>query len=169
MIRLIAHRGNLRGIDRRRENTWAYLKEALDAGFDVEVDIVWRDNTYFLGHQLYTNLELMVLEIWDYKDRIWFHAKTVTTLYKIRFHDVNAFYHDEDPCVLTTKGIMWNHVRSIEISPGSIVVLPEMSGILDHEPDIYGRVFGICTDLIYHHERKANENGFNSQRIIKNI
>ncbi len=34
----IAHRGNLEGPNKERENEPSYLKEAIEAGYDVEVD-----------------------------------------------------------------------------------------------------------------------------------
>ena len=37
----IAHRGNTKGPNKELENTPGYIDEALDNGFDVEVDI-WR-------------------------------------------------------------------------------------------------------------------------------
>ena len=40
---LIAHRGNISGIDDARENSPKYISEALNIGYDVEVD-VWHCN-----------------------------------------------------------------------------------------------------------------------------
>ena len=38
-IKLIAHRGNINGSLPERENTVSYIEEAIEKGFDVEIDI----------------------------------------------------------------------------------------------------------------------------------
>ena len=38
-MKLIAHRGNLSGPDRERENTTDTIRKALEEGFDVELDV----------------------------------------------------------------------------------------------------------------------------------
>ena len=47
---LISHRGNLHGKQPERENTVQYINEALDKGFDVEIDLWGKDNFLYLGH-----------------------------------------------------------------------------------------------------------------------
>ena len=44
---LISHRGNLNGIQKKRENSPTYINEALSKGYDVEVDVRFRDNKFF--------------------------------------------------------------------------------------------------------------------------
>ena len=49
-MRLISHRGNTSGPNPSRENHPDYIHEAIDKGFEVEVD-VWRlGDKWFLGH-----------------------------------------------------------------------------------------------------------------------
>ena len=50
MGRLIAHKGNVEGINTELENTPDYIKEALRLGFDVEVDVWGIDGELWLGH-----------------------------------------------------------------------------------------------------------------------
>ena len=47
---LISHRGNLNGVNVKKENSVDYIEEALDQGFDVEVDVWNISGSYFLGH-----------------------------------------------------------------------------------------------------------------------
>ena len=47
---LISHRGNLNGIQKKRENSPTYINEALSKGYDVEVDVRFTDDKFFLGH-----------------------------------------------------------------------------------------------------------------------
>ena len=37
-MRLIAHRGNINGRNKKRENEIEYILEALNLGYDVEID-----------------------------------------------------------------------------------------------------------------------------------
>jgi glycerophosphoryl diester phosphodiesterase len=47
---LISHRGNLIGPNPLKENSLQYIQEALDKGFDVEIDIWLNDGVFYLGH-----------------------------------------------------------------------------------------------------------------------
>ena len=47
---LISHRGNLNGIQKDKENEPEYIISAIDKGFDVEVDVRFENNKFFLGH-----------------------------------------------------------------------------------------------------------------------
>ena len=70
-MKLIAHRGNINGPNPERENSPDYIKEALDKGFDVEID-VWKINgSYFLGHDA---PEYRIEFGFLMNDRLWCHA-----------------------------------------------------------------------------------------------
>ena len=47
--KLISHRGNTTG-KTEHENDPEYIISALDQGYDVEVDVFFRDNNFWLGH-----------------------------------------------------------------------------------------------------------------------
>ena len=49
---LIAHRGNIEGKNKLRENKIDYILEALEQSYDVEIDVRFIKNygAYFLGH-----------------------------------------------------------------------------------------------------------------------
>jgi len=49
-FKFISHRGNLAGPMPEFENRPDYIDNALDLGFDVEVDLWSYDNKFFLGH-----------------------------------------------------------------------------------------------------------------------
>ena len=59
---LIYHRGNLNGIQKKRENSQTYINEALSKGYYVELDVRFTDDKFFLGHDTnpvsYTHLTL---------------------------------------------------------------------------------------------------------------
>ena len=48
-MKIIAHRGNLSG-PTQTENHPDQIKKALDLGFDVEIDVWYKENKVFLGH-----------------------------------------------------------------------------------------------------------------------
>ena len=47
---LISHRGNIDKINTKEENKPTYIFNALDHNFNVEVDIWFIENTFYLGH-----------------------------------------------------------------------------------------------------------------------
>ena len=46
----ISHRGNLHGPNSCLENTLDYITEAINCGFDVEIDVWLHKNKWYLGH-----------------------------------------------------------------------------------------------------------------------
>ena len=49
-MKLISHRGNLNGPNKEHENHPDYIWEALQAGYEVEIDVWWVDGKFKLGH-----------------------------------------------------------------------------------------------------------------------
>ena len=49
-MHFISHRGNLNGPNKNLENKPNYIKEALDKGFDVEIDVWLSKEKFYLGH-----------------------------------------------------------------------------------------------------------------------
>ena len=47
---LISHRGNIDGPNKDRENNPEYIQIALNNGYEVEVDIWFKNNSFYLGH-----------------------------------------------------------------------------------------------------------------------
>ena len=50
MVKLISHRGNMKGKNPDRENHPDYIMEALNKGYHVEVDVHYKDGDLYLGH-----------------------------------------------------------------------------------------------------------------------
>ena len=103
---LISHRGNLNGIQNDKENEPGYINTAINKGFDVEVDVRFENNKFFLGHdfsQFEINKEFLL------NKKIWCHAKTseaLSALDKIKAH---FFWHQEDDYTITSKGYIWTY------------------------------------------------------------
>ncbi len=138
----IAHRGNLNGADPERENTPAYIQKALDAGFDVEVDIWYKDDLLWLGH----DKPLITLPGSFYFHRkIWFHAKDIKTFAFLAEGAANCFFHENDPVVLTTRGYLWVHPAHEE----KINEIENKNKIIQvHPKKIIKGVGGYCADNI---------------------
>jgi len=122
------------------ENNPNYIDEAINAGFDVEVDMWWVDGRVYLGHD---NPQYEVDNEWlvDRADKLWVHCKNVELLNWIRSTILHWFWHENDTMVLTSKNYMWVHSGKQPIV-GSIAVMPEI-----HNDDI-SKCIGVCSDYI---------------------
>ena len=135
---LISHRGNINGIEGDKENNPKYVNDAINKGFDVEVDVRYENDKFFLGHD-FSQFEISKEFLLNKK--IWCHAKTNEAL--IALHEINAhfFWHQEDDYTITSKGYIWTYPGKKLLSK-SICVLPEKAN--------YEKIncLGICSDFI---------------------
>jgi len=143
---LISHRGNLNGKNKNRENSPQYIREALDRGFEVEIDVWYKNKQWYLGHD-----EPNYLISLDFlkNPKLWCHAKNKDALYEMLEENIHCFWHEEDECVLTSKGIMWAHPKVIP-PDNSIAVLPEVSTPSNYwaKKRQIKRCYGVCSDYI---------------------
>ena len=84
----ISHRGNLDGINKDQENKPSYILNALDKNFDVEVDVWFIDDHFYLGHD--KPLDIVKIDFIK-MNRLWLHAKNVRLFYELLKIDVNCF------------------------------------------------------------------------------
>ena len=140
-MKIIAHRGNLEGPNPEKENSVEYIRAALKAGFDVEVDVWVKNNTLWLGHDepAHSLVDIDLLQ----DERIWVHVKNVDAArYCHRLRDkINFFWHQSDDFVLTSRGYFWTYPGKI-LSENSIAVIPETMDDYD-----YSIAYGVCTDF----------------------
>ena len=140
---LISHRGNLTGPDKEKENNPEYILEALKEGYDVEIDVWFKNGVFKLGHDK-PQYEFPFELIDQWYQRLWFHCKNSEALSKLNEldpngHKVNYFMHENDLGVLTSKGYIW----STSAFERGILVLPELFG---NNP--IDSTSGICSDYI---------------------
>jgi hypothetical protein len=138
---LISHRGNLTGRIPNNENHPNYIDEAINAGFDVEIDVWMIDNEFYLGHD-----EPQYKVIWNWLstryEKLWIHCKNVEAIEWFNMMGLfNYFWHENDTMVLTSKNYMWVHSGKQPIV-GSIAVMPEI-----HNESI-SECIGVCSDYI---------------------
>ena len=139
----IAHRGNFEGRNAERENTMDYLRIAIRAGYDVEVDVRYDGIGFWLGHDKPTERVDIEFLTWH---EVWTHAKTIETLRVLWPHpEINVFWHDKDDFTYTSKGIKWANTGII--THDGIMVMPE------NNRNICGLIkeklicpLGICSD-----------------------
>lgn len=142
---LISHRGNINGPNPLRENTPTYIQEAIDLGYDVEVDVWFIDEVIYLGHD---EPQYSVDFRWfrDRLNKLWVHCKNIEAL--LIFEDcgypINYFWHEEDTVTLTSKNYIWVYPGKQPIKK-SIAVLPEL-----YNDDI-SIAIGVCSDYIYNY------------------
>ena len=141
---LISHRGNLNGVESENENNPNYLKIAIDKGFNVEVDVRFEEEKFYLGHdfsQYEVNKDFLLNE------NIWCHAKTHSALLALDKINAHYFWHQEDDYTITSKGFFWTFPGK-KLLKKSICVLPEKAN--------YKKIdcLGICSDFI---ERYRND------------
>ncbi len=133
---LIAHRGNLNG-KTNIENQPEYIQEALVQDFDVEIDVWYIEDEFWLGHDIpQYKIEENFLE----NPRLWCHAKSIDTLYKMTSNSlIHCFWHQEDDVTLTSRGYLWTYPGK-QLTKKSICVLPEKR--------FEAEMAGVCSDYI---------------------
>ena len=134
----ISHRGNISGPNPEDENKIDYISNTINKKYDVEVDLWFNKNKFYLGHD--EPLYEVKLDFFN-KERFWIHTKNLECFYELSKHDLNFFWHEKDKIVLTSKGYFWNYPGT-KLSKKSISVLPEKND--EKKPDCAG----ICSDFI---------------------
>jgi hypothetical protein len=143
----IAHRGNTNGPIPEKENSPDYIEQALEQGYDVEIDVWLVNGEIFLGHDA-PQYQITPDFLMNHKDRLWCHAKNVDALfYLIKNRDYfHSFSHDKDPHVMTSRGLIWAYTGQ-PIDKNTICVMPEQVPTAYEDTDL-ANCYGICSDFI---------------------
>lgn len=162
---LIAHRGNLNGPDPEWENRPECIQNAIDAGFEAELDIWLFDNHWYSGHDEPKH-RIAIKQLCDWEDKVWFHAKNLEALHAMskkdsnsmggvilrnRYFNFNVFWHESDKFTLTSKGYIWTYPGH-DVTPNSIIVQFGQPNKF-----IEGSVGGVCSDYIAEFATKGEE------------
>ena len=126
------------------ENKPKYISKALELGYNVEIDI-WYKNGFWLGH----DKPLYPVGISFLKNKkLWCHAKNLEALSLMLLEsDIHCFWHQEDDATLTSKGYIWAYPGKQPIK-NSIAVMPEIYS------DDVSKCIGICSDYIINYKWK---------------
>ncbi len=152
----IAHRGNVFKKDSSRENSPEYIDEAIDMGFDAEIDIRIIDGSIppgdiFLGHD-YPEHKVELDWLIKRKNNLWIHAKNIDSLSWFLNSPVswNVFWHQEDSYTITSRGYIWAYPGK-RVTKNSIIVMPETCFYSNRDIE---NCAGICSDNVnYYRER----------------
>ena len=141
---LISHRGNLNQPVPSLENNPIYINNAIDLGFDVEVDLWYDSDTLYLGHDapIY-GINYSFLE--TNKNRLWVHCKNLNALRYLYNSNINYFWHQEDDFTLTSKGNIWTYPNK-NITDKSVVVCKDKNTTIKTAEDHIA--YGICSDYV---------------------
>ena len=144
-MKIISHRGNIRGRVPGRENAPSYIDCALGNGYDVEIDVWSIDSILWLGHD---EPQYEVTWSWIFKrqDNLWIHCKNVEAA-KTCFN-FQSFCHSDDPFVFTTNGKIWLHGENANLDIfNEMSIVPLIGEEKLKSFNLTNKIpFGICTD-----------------------
>lgn len=136
----IAHRGNTVGPNPKRENRMDHILDALNQGFNVEIDVWYKNKQWWLGHDEPTYKTGTSLFS---NPKVWLHAKNSEALKKLNEYIIyNFFWQEGDDYTLTSRAHVWCHVGA-KLIPHSICVLPEITVNGDIK-----KCSGVCSDFV---------------------
>ncbi len=139
-MKLISHRGNLKGRNKKLENSITYIENAISKGFDVEID-VWFDDAIYLGHdkpQYKCPMRFLVSN----SSKLWIHCKNLMALQMFSGIDsLNIFWHQEDDFTLTSKGYIWTYPKK-EVCNKSVIVVGDATKYNGE------KCYGLCSDTV---------------------
>jgi len=144
---VISHRGNLTGIDKKRENNPYYIDECIELGFDVEIDLRVKNDNLYLGHD---NAEYKIYLEWllERKNNLWVHVKEYDALIKILGYKdkIRFFCHESDRYTLLSNGLVWCHDLDNHMNKNCIIPLLSYEQVCAYEQNDF---YAVCTDYVY--------------------
>lgn len=144
-MKIISHRGNIRGSVPDKENRPSYIDCALGNGYDVEIDVRFIDNELWLGHD---EPQYKVTHTWLNKraHKLWIHCKNFDAAKECSAYQ--SFCHSNDPFIYTTNHKIWLHGENENIyNLDDNIIIPLIdSGSIKSFTTKFGIPFGVCTD-----------------------
>ena len=141
---LIAPRGLLEGPDKSIENKPEQILKAIDAGFDVEIDLWVVNSEIWLGHDAPQYL-VPASFIERHSLYLWIHAKNLAALRWLLDTKCRYFWHENDQFTLTSNQKIWSFPTS-ELTAHSIQLLPELADQALDNVNI--NCYGVCSDYV---------------------
>jgi len=142
-MNLIAHRGLYDGPDVNLENRPEQIEQALQHGFDCEIDLWIINGNMFLGHD---RPDYAIEPKFLNNSGLWIHAKNLAALRYLSETRLTYFWHQSDDCVITSNGYIWTYPEK-ELTDRSIRLMPEWA-----DPTLDGiestTCYAICSDYV---------------------
>ena len=82
-MKIISHRGNINDCNENQENSPNYIDRAIELGYDVEVDIRYLNDGFYLGHDV-PQYKVQSDWILTRKAKIWFHCKNLEAFLQLK-------------------------------------------------------------------------------------
>ena len=144
-MKIISHRGNIRGRVPSRENAPSYIDCALGNGYDVEIDVNYVNGELWLGHD---EPQYKVTHTWiqERSQYLWLHCKDFESAKECWKYQ--AFCHSCDPFIYTSNGKIWLHGENDNLyTLDDMTIIP----VINKQESISfntanGVPFGVCTD-----------------------
>jgi hypothetical protein len=137
-MKIISHRANLNGSNTSTENSIPAINVALFHGFDVEIDVWYKNNNWHLGHD---KPQYLVDESFLQNKKFWCHAKNLDAFnLMLKNKKINCFWHQNDDFTLTSKGYIWTYPNK-DTKDNSVIVMTSRKN------KIPKKCFGVCTDF----------------------
>lgn len=143
-MKIISHRGNIRGPVLGKENRPSYIDCAIGNGYDVEIDVRSIDGELWLGHD---EPQYKINHNWLGKRRnyLWLHCKNIEAA--VECWAYHSFCHTNDPFTYTTIGKIWLHDLSMKIDSNVIIPLIDKDDIVGlTDTTCFDNAFAVCTD-----------------------
>jgi hypothetical protein len=142
----ISHRGNINGPVLDKENRPSYIDAAIQLGYEVEVDIRFINDEFWLGHDE-PQYKVVVTWIKLRKDKLWIHCKDTESASELLKLDngYKIFCHTNDPYVLTTTNHLWVHDLTTRVDSTSIIPLIGLEDIKNYKGNT---PFAVCSDYV---------------------
>lgn len=140
-MKIIAHRANLNGPNPEKENQIESILACINRGFDVEIDLWYFEDDFYLGHDQ-ADYEIDIAFLLRYSNKLWCHCKNLAAFEKLlNYSEINCFWHQKDDYILTSRKNIWVYPGK-KVPENGIVVMPEW----DSEKYEKKYIGGICTD-----------------------
>ena len=136
---------NTFGPNPEKENSPDYILDAIERGYDAEIDVWYADKKWYLGHD---NAQYLIEESFLKNRSLWCHAKNIETFIQLLKIGAHAFFINEDHATLTSKRYVWLSPTHGHIIPGVICVMPEDARWHDASKDQLRDCRGICSDFV---------------------
>jgi len=144
-MKLISHRGNIRGPIPEKENRPSYIDCAIGNGYDVEIDVNCVNGELWLGHD---EPQYKVTHTWiqERSQYLWLHCKDFESAKECWKYQ--AFCHSGDPFVYTSTAQIWLHGENDNLyTLDDMTIIP----VINKQESISfntanGVPFGVCTD-----------------------
>jgi hypothetical protein len=150
-MKLIAHRALTHGPNTELENTPHQIHTCLNMGLDVEIDVWFAQDCWWLGHDQATHkttVDLLALH------GLWIHAKNDEAAFEltkllIKVPSINFFWHQDDHRTLTSQRFWWTYSgqslcdHSVSVMPEWHMPLHQLKTWCDHQT-----CAAVCSDWI---------------------